>query len=342
MKEFINYPEIVQFRQVCDSVRKLTQYIGKDEEGKSKYDPNIILPTLKFTGTVKAHGTNAAVCFYKDEHWFQSRDNEITVAKDNAGFAFFAESNIISFKEIYNQVKHEEDEIVVLFGEWSGGNIQKGTALTGLPKMFILFDVCIAKSNADKTFLSNSDFESINVNNSANIYHTKQFQTYELDIDFNRAQHYLPALVSCTESVENECPIGKFFGRIKDTDCTTGEGIVWKHKHERGVFSFKTKGEKHSGSKTLKIKVTHEPEVLESIDKFVAYALNENRLNQAYNLLENKAVESTGIFIKWVITDILKEEVDVLIKNKLEPKMIVGQVNSEARKWFFNKLDSEI
>jgi hypothetical protein len=46
------------------------------------------LPTLKFTGTVKLHGTNAAIVYQQNVgHWYQSRNRVITSINDNFGFA---------------------------------------------------------------------------------------------------------------------------------------------------------------------------------------------------------------------------------------------------------------
>jgi len=345
MSEFISYPHIGQFRNVCSSVKQRAQYTGKDENGDPVYDRNIILPTLRFTGTVKSHGTNAGVSFQGDNLWFQSHKHKITPEKDNAGFAFFAQSNLGHFRNIVKQVPHADDEIVTIFGEWCGGNVQGASiAIAGLEKMFIMFDICVAKANDDKLFLNKEKFDAITVNNEANIYHTKQFRQFELDIDFTKSQYYLPTLVDFTHEVEEECPIGKFFKRDKENgDCVTGEGIVWKYQYEDGSdLTFKTKGEKHSNSKVKKIKVTHEPEVLESIDKFVDYAVNHNRLSQAYNELENPTVKNTGDIIKWMMGDICKEEMDVMVENKLEPKMVASQVGARTREWFFKKLDEEL
>jgi len=344
MKTFIGYPRIVQFRNVCKDVQHKAQYKGMDENDEPIIDRNLPNPILKFTGTIKSHGTNAGVSFQGDSVWFQARTHKITPQKDNAGFAFFAQSNIDYFYKIYNQVPHDQNEIVTIFGEWCGGNIQKGVAISGLEKMFIIFDISIAEDNEKKRFLSKEDFDKIEVDNEHNIHHTKQFKQFELEIDFNKPQAYLPTLVQYTKEVEEECPIGKFFNRNKDDgDCVTGEGIVWKYQYEDGtVLSFKTKGEKHSNSKVTKIKITHTPEVLKSIDKFVDYAVNNNRLEQAYNELKDPSIRNTGDIIKWVMGDICKEEMDVLVENNLEPKMVANLVGHRVRFWFHNKLDSEI
>lgn len=343
-KRFISYPSIEQFRNVCATVKRQAQFRGLDDNGEPIVDRNASMPTLKFYGTVKMHGTNASVCFTKNEYWIQSRKNIITEEKDNAGFAFFVESHIDQFRAIYEQVPHEDNEVVVLCGEWCGGNIQKGVALCQLPKMFVLFDVKLADINPDNEemkskFLPKEDFDQLNCNfEDVPIYHVGQFKQFEIDIDFNNALKFVPKIVELVDKVEEECPVGKFFGVSG-----IGEGIVWKHYCDDGSrLMFKAKGEKHSESKVKTIKVTIEPEVLESIDKFVEYAVNVNRLEQAYNAIENPTVKNTGDMIRLVIADIIKEEKDVLTANNLEPKLINSKVAQEVRKWFSERLDKEM
>jgi hypothetical protein len=59
------------------------------------------LPTLRFTGTIKLHGTNAGIGYNnKDGVWCQSRSNIITPKNDNAGCASFVESNKDYFIDI--------------------------------------------------------------------------------------------------------------------------------------------------------------------------------------------------------------------------------------------------
>lgn len=54
MVEFIAYPQTNQFRQIVADLAK-----QKEEDLVTS------LPTLKFTGTVKLHGTNAAIIYRK-------------------------------------------------------------------------------------------------------------------------------------------------------------------------------------------------------------------------------------------------------------------------------------
>jgi hypothetical protein len=106
----IPFPKIEQFRQVCSEVAYLTREdggapraegggtdgveVGVDGDG----DEAAVfaeLPTVEFVGTVKLHGTNAAVCVRGADGplWAQSRKNVLSKDRDNAGFhAHFIES----------------------------------------------------------------------------------------------------------------------------------------------------------------------------------------------------------------------------------------------------------
>mgnify|MGYP003529690192 CR=1 FL=1 len=47
-----------------------------------------------FANDILVHNSNAGICFSEvDGIWAQSRENIITIEKDNAGFAFFVEQN---------------------------------------------------------------------------------------------------------------------------------------------------------------------------------------------------------------------------------------------------------
>ena len=148
-KRHISFPSIEQFRNVIAGINRQYNFVGLDETGEPIYDTTLTKPTLTFKGTVKLHGTNAGVCYNKvDGIWYQSRENIITPEKDNAGFAFFAESNLGSFMALINIIHLKENldtskNTVTIYGEWCGGNIQKGVGITNLPKSFFIFGVKI-------------------------------------------------------------------------------------------------------------------------------------------------------------------------------------------------------
>jgi hypothetical protein len=98
------------------------------------------------------------------------------------------------------------------------------------------------------------------------------------------------------------------------------------------------KGEKHSSSKVKTLAAVN-VEKLESIQKFVDYAVTESRFNQALeNIFPNNEpidVKKRGDVIRWVVNDVIKEEMDTMVENQLEPKEINKYISSKVREMFF-------
>ena len=209
----IAYPETEQFRNVITSVTKNTR---RREEDRDKE-----LPTLKFIGTVKLHGTNSAIGYQKDlGHWCQSRNNVLTPQKDNAGFAqcmdpladrFFNEYVLPQSATIREH--YEQGQKIIIYGEWCGGNIQKNVAICGLPKMFVIFKVRVrvepeaattttvveGATAAEETeeerdskysfWLEPKEWADIKWHDKS-IYNIYDFPIYEIDIDFPNSKTF--------------------------------------------------------------------------------------------------------------------------------------------------------
>ena len=327
--EIRKYTKIEQFRNIIKQVSDTSRFEGLNDVGIPIFNDNP-LPTITFTGTVKLHGTNAAVSYdpKTEQFWCGSRSRNITPEKDNAGFAYFADTNSERLIEIIKCFNNPNNEIVTLFGEWCGGNIQNGVALDQLEKMFVIFEVKIGDNYQPMNVLDYKDDR---------IYSIANFKTFMISIDFNNPKSYQNELIELTEAVENECPVAKAFDVSG-----IGEGIVWTAYYNDQRFCFKVKGEKHSVTKVKKL-VSIDPEKLENIDKFVEYSVTENRLNQAIeqvftvNNIELD-IKRTGDFVNWIKNDILSEELDTLAANQLEPKDVVKLISTAARNWFMEKL----
>jgi len=65
-------------------------------------------------------------------------------------------------------------------------------------------------------------------------------------------------------------------------------------------------------------------------------------LQQGLNYLKENNLElhqkNTGEFLRWINSDIVKEESDVLIKNQIDIKKVNSKISEKARKWFFNNI----
>lgn len=343
MKKMIKFPSIEQFRTINATILRQFNFVGLDETGEAIYDTNLPKPKLWFKGSVKLHGTNAAVCYNTAGGlWAQSRESIITVENDNAGFAFFVESNKDAFNQLFRKIQDEtsvsfEHNTVSIYGEWCGGNIQKGVAITNLPKSFFIFGVKISpirtkeqeEDNKEVSFWVESNYLEVPENR---IYNVDSFQTYAIEIDFNNPQLVQDKLTELTLAVEAECPIGKAFGFSG-----VGEGIVWKTELDGEVHRFKVKGDKHSSSKSEKI-VSIDVEKLESIQKFIEYAVTESRFKQGLeNVFPNEEpieIKKMGELIKWVVNDVIKEETDTMVANNIEPKEVNKYISTRVREMF--------
>lgn len=335
MNKRIKFPEIEQFRQLIKFVSDRTRYAGKNENG-AIFDNSIKLPTLTFTGTVKLHGTNSGVTLSKNgKIYAQSRESILTVEDDNYGFASFVEKNEQSFRKLFDTLEFRDCDYITIFGEWCGSNIQKGVAINGLPKMFVIFDVKMSYDSDEKNnyFLDNDEIKHLR-NEKILIYNIYDFETYTIDIDFENPALSQNKLVELTNEVEKQCPVGKAFGKEG-----IGEGIVWKSKAFNETIRFKVKGEKHSSSK-VKTLAPVDTEKINSIKEFAKYSVTVSRLEQGLEKTfgeEEIDIKKLGDFLRWIVNDILKEERDTLEDNGLEPKDVNKEISNVARTWFLNK-----
>jgi hypothetical protein len=154
-----------------------------------------------------------------------------------------------------------------------------------------------------------------------------------MDIDFNQPELVQNKLSELTLAVEAECPVAKAFGFSG-----VGEGIVWSCEYKGVVHRFKVKGEKHSSSK-VKTLASVDVEKINSIKEFVEYAVSESRFNQGLEKTfpnnEPVDVKKMGALMKWIVDDIIKEEMDTMVSNKLEPKDVGKYVSAKVREMFF-------
>lgn len=318
MKKFVS---IEQFRSVVKRVREIQDFKGL-VDGKPVYSHTSDYPILKFKGTVKLHGTNAAIVKYSDGRIeYQSRERILSLEQDNAGFMTYMMPKDFSF--ILNNIPF--NDYVAVYGEWCGKGIQKGVAISELDKMFVIFGVKVDDKWIElESWLHSPEERIFNINN---------FQTFEVEIDFNNPELIQNKLNELTTQVEECCPVGEYFG-VKGI----GEGIVFKCENNPDLI-FKSKGEKHSVSKVKVLNLVN-VEQIESCNEFINSTVTENRLNQGVTFLKENGFEvspkSLGDFIRWVVTDILKEESDTIFENNLDEKRIKTLIATKCRVWFLN------
>ncbi len=345
--QHISFPSIDQFRHIVQHISSGCKY------------HNVPLPVIRFTGTVKLHGTNAGVCRPvngdQTQIWAQSRENIITPEKDNAGFAAWATVYAAELNRAFDLIRDMNcvpsdatDPIIQIFGEWCGGNIQKGVGITGLPKTFVIFGVRVSDDAASENWIDIGLGEVAKAIALPNVFAITQFSTWDVLIDFSNPEAIQNTLVELTNQVEKNCPVAASLwdGLEKPHTNTVGEGIVWEawsplgsHKNR---LRFKVKGEKHSVTKTKQL-ATVDVEKVANVAEFVANTVTNNRLTQGLDKLRERQLDldpkNTGEFIKWVVGDILKEELDTLVESGLTTKDVTSQIATVARNFFLNNLE---
>lgn len=340
------FPSIKQFRNVVAHVRRNASFMGLDDAGEPIYNRAAKFPRLTFVGTVKLHGTNAAVVFDQRGITFQSRERELTLTSDNAGFYAHMKQpkQVLALYNLWTTIAKEaglgirdtyDNTSIAIYGEWCGGNIQKGIAISGLPKMFVIFAVTV---NGEWM----ADLPPRLHDKAASIYSIDQFAKWFMFIDFEQPEQSENQLAALTEAVEASCPAGEYFGQLG-----IGEGIVWRCMEDSSPdLWFKVKGEKHSASKVKTLALT-DVEAVESIRAFVAQTVTEARLEQGLHNLVNEqgkpfAMTSIGDFLRWVHGDVMKEEGDTLEASGLEPKKLGGPIAQVAKRWYIDRLNAEV
>lgn len=351
MAIFIAYPETVQFRDVIKDVNHRMSHSFVDDPERAR--------TLKFLGTVKLHGTHAAIVYQKKiGQWCLSRNRVLSVMNDNAGFAQYMDplaekflNDYVLFENSTLRQYYEEGSTIVIHGEWCGADVQgkSNIAIASLSKMFVIFKIkiiCLKKkssqsaTSAEEKYKESSNgfwFEPKEWSEikwcEKSIYNIYDFPTYEIDIDFNAPDRSQNQLTQMTEKIDRQCPVGAYFGQ---NGC--GEGIVWTEwQRTHGCLTFKVKGPQHRIINSDVLVPVQTPK-MNSMEEFVEYACTKNRMQQAYHCIEEEygcisAKDSTK-FIRWLVEDIIKEEEDTMDESNIDPRDLTRAITSKTEKWF--------
>lgn len=327
-KKFIKFPSIEKFSDVNTRVKRMQRF---NEVGNK--------PVVHYKGKVKLHGTNASLFLYKDgEVKVGKRSGFITPLGDNAGFAAYIET----VKDVLPKV----DNDIAIFGEWAGPGIQKKVAISSIPqKTFFVFSILLIEEQLvvidpeeiSKILGSNTPFEVIPWAEGADFV-----------VDFND-QSSLESFKDSVNQLVIQCD--KVDPYVKDRYGIEGigEGYVFTAIVDQNNFGttysdfiFKAKGGSHTvAAHETRGMVVIEPEVLESIEKFVSVFVSEDRLIQGLNeACEGTASTKTiGAFMSWIGQDVKKESVNELEASNLTWKDVTRFVNQKARDWFMMQIE---
>lgn len=305
---FIKFPSIGPFNEILTSLKKLSGGNITNANG------------LKFVGTVKIHGTNAAVGYSnKCGLWSQSRSRVLDVRKkdaDNLDFAKFVNANQDHFISLLTKLANSlnvdlENQGLVIFGEWCGKRIQNKVSVCNLPhRMFVVFDafsfeyktgnvtdtkevgewqdISLLREHFRKPF-NMFDTNNISLEQSFLCFNIFDFETYSIDFNSADLRGMKKELERITLEVEKECPVGRGCGVSKKENenvVTTGEGVVWRSVFKNPktnkliILRFKVKGDEHAVSKSQR---GAEIDVVKSdnFNDFIENVVSEERCQQA-------------------------------------------------------------
>lgn len=315
----IPFPSIEAFRHVVAYVRKVCDYHGVE------------YPKISFVGKVKLHGTNAAVRHNEDGSIVaQSRERDLRIERDNFGFAAFVKRHERSFRRILPAG-------CIIYGEWIGKGIQKKVAISELDRRFVAFAYW-----KDGNFLFPHLLGTFEENNGKLYSYLHLSPSHDITIDFARPEDSIEELERMCREVENRCPYAAAHGVNG-----IGEGLVYSpfddtylDKFEFTRLLFKVKGDAHSGSRGdgSKVKVPLSAEKIENMKVLVEKLLPEWRLAQGISVLKERALDqtknNTGEYIKWVLTDVLKEEADYIVASGFDWKIIAKELTKVIRAYW--------
>lgn len=331
----IKYPSTEQLRNVIREVARISQFSHLDGEGNAVYNSNP-LPTVTFTGTVKLHGCNMGVTYYNNELYPQTRNNIISLNKDSFGIASFVFEREKQFRELFTKISelYPTTEPITIFGEFAGKGIQKGVGISLLPKSFYIFAIKVGEIWIEPLQIQYPEFR---------IFDLTTFKTYELIIDMNRPELSYQEIEDIVNEVETRCPVSATL--LPNESNLIGEGVVFKAKLNDSTLLFKAKGEKHSKSKVKK-SPTLTPEELEKLDlahKCAEEIFSYQRCNQALTEIfgpndEDIDIKQIGKYLKWVSTDTIKEESDIILNYGLEIKAVMPLITKKTKEYFFGIL----
>jgi RNA ligase len=353
---FISYPSTPDFAKF----KRDLLYDPISSDGSEQADYEGYKPKGIFIGTVKLHGTNVSIIYTMSDRTtpqFQSRNQIITPVKDNMGAAAFLSraplrALIDEVMRIYGQEDFAE---VLIAGEWAGEGIQKGVALSSLPRFYAIFNIRI-----DGHWVDLRKYKAVH-SPEHRIYNIINFTTYSIEIDFQTDTSAMFAeMEKLTAQVAMRCPVGAeltedlsaLVGALdisgskkkKPVAVSTGEGIVWtlvpEPPFDTILYNFKTKAEQFLTAS----KVPKEPNVgrsgeLTKAKDFADFALAERRYEQGVEYLQEigkdpKDMKNVGEFIRWMTTDVIKEEgwrMEEMGTNEQDVKKVV---TDRARAWY--------
>lgn len=290
---------------------------------------------IAYRAKVKLHGTNAAIRIDPDGTvTAQSRSRDITPEDDNAGFAAWVAELDRGVSLCPLQCVAEDHGTVVIYGEWCGPGIQKGSAINRIPhRIFAVFAVYV-----DGFYEVDPGEIDLLIGGSDDLipipWHTGLMQTSD-------RQAFADDVTAIVDVVDKVCPFTLDAFGIAGP----GEGVVmYPHTTDGtplsdpesvGRMMFKAKGETHRHKRSegaCKVQQETPASVLAFVDDYVTDA----RCSEVAFAVDGgqRDVRKTGAFLKALCGDVIKESAADLALAELTWKDVGRAVNSAAGRWY--------
>lgn len=325
---FKKWNSIENFRNFYKELIRYIEYNG------SKFSD------FNFYLKVKLHGTNAAIGVSKDGHLFAQKRNSITTIKDcSTGFAQFVADLDEQLDHVRGDLKTVAGQI--LFGEWIGPGVQKGTSASLIPDKFFA-TYALHNPNAVTNFIISYDDQLLprylsNITDRiGSIPVSEQVHIDILDQEsLKLAREKMDSLVVQIEKVDPY--IKNLFG-IEGP----GEGYVaYSFDHMRlvdGIYhphKFKIKTEKFAETKSS-AGSNVDYEKYAAINTLAFDLCTEARLEQAISEVDHNDFDMKKIpdFLRWVANDIEKECLNEIEASGFAHKDVFRAISKIARDFY--------
>ncbi|KPI35185.1 uncharacterized protein AB675_10128 [Cyphellophora attinorum] len=309
--------------KVRDFDSSIARHVLEPEQKELEPAARVLEPpgrVFRFTGTVKLHGAHMDIVVHQDGHTVcRSRNVEdLAPETDHYGFFAFISARQAAVSSFAAKLKarwldlHSDAEIgakpMIMAGEWIGEKIQRGVAISQLPKSFVLCSLNIADTwEAIESYAGIEESEH-------RIYNISRGGFFHVDFDFTvEGAAFLEQAKALTAQVCSRCPFGEALGAIG-----TGEGIVWTPTPDSGLphtsdFWLKTKGDRFMKvSRGPKLPDPAKAEQLEKEKSFATEQCTDERLEQAWAYLLEMGIPRDkpggNKYREWLVEDIEKEE----------------------------------
>lgn len=312
----------------------------------------LALPTITYRAKVKLHGKCMGVQITSGGVFCQSKTSMLTLPSgDLNGFAAWANSRG-SKKSPGDNLAYFEGlpQDTTVFGEWCGPGIQKKMAISKAEhKVFAIFAIQRGYGEDAKMVYEPEDIRAYLHGTCGSIpdaVHILPWDGEPLTLNYADKGSLAAKVAKLNErvlAIEKEDPwVKQVFGVSG-----LGEGLVFYPMGEHsttdserlGRTMFKAKGVKHS-KVAERVPVVLDPELVKSVDGFVAYMVTDNRLEQALEETcpEGASMRYTLDFLSWLTADVKKEGTVELQKAGLEWETAVERaVQAKGRAWLREK-----